>query len=261
MFKIDKVKTLFDCSLCNQLLVDPVTISCGNSICKKHLPDEVLIEGSYISEKSFKCGICQVDHAVPKEGIVINRHIQNALDIEFSTLKLNPVYEECKKAIIEAQSNLAQVEVLDKDPESFIYEYFEDLKRKVDSRREDLKLRIDNSSDDIIQSIEKTKANCVELSKTVDGLTAEIEKSKIELNKLIERFDTFDIDDKREIMNSTIIFNKRLTRIADQHKASLIGKKDYSFEFNEIQIADIFGCFKTIDKVILKLIYFNNLDI
>ncbi len=37
MFKIDKVKTLFDCSLCNQLLVDPVTIPCGNSICKKHL--------------------------------------------------------------------------------------------------------------------------------------------------------------------------------------------------------------------------------
>ncbi len=69
-----------------------------------------------------------IEHAVPKEGIVINRHIQNALDIKFNTLKHNPVYEKCKKVIIEAQSNLAKLEVLDKDPESFIYEYFEDIK-------------------------------------------------------------------------------------------------------------------------------------
>ncbi len=60
MFKIDKVKIQFDCSLCNKLLVDPVTIPCGYSKCKKHLPDEVLVEGSNISEKSFKCGICQI---------------------------------------------------------------------------------------------------------------------------------------------------------------------------------------------------------
>jgi len=252
MFKIEKVKTLFDCSLCNKLLVDPVTIPCGNSICKKHLPEKVLIEGSYNSEKSFKCGICMIEHAVPKEGIVINRHIQNALDIEFSTLKLNPVYEECKKLIIEAQSSLARIEVLDKDPESFLYEYFEDIKRKVDLRREDLKLKINKWSDDIIYSIEKTKASCVKLSKTVDRLTIEIEKSKQELNILIERFDTFDIDDKRDIKNSVLLINKRLTKIADQNRYSLKGNKDYSFEFKAIQINEVFGCLKATEKVILK---------
>jgi len=254
MFKIDKVKTLFDCSLCNELLVDPVTIPCGYSICKKHLPDVVLVQDSNNSDKSFKCDICKVEHFFPKEGIVINRHIQNALDIKFSNLRLNPVYEECKKVIIEAQSNLAQVEVLDKDPEGFIYEYFEDIKRNVDLRREELKLKIDNSSDDIIKLIEKTKASCVELSKTVDKLTAEIKKLKKELNLLIERFDTFDIDDKSDIMNSVIIFNKRLTRIVGIHKSSLTGNEDYSFEFDEIQIDDIFGCFKATEKVILKLL-------
>jgi hypothetical protein len=225
-------------------------IPCGYSICKKHLTNEVLVEGS---EKLFKCGICQVEHVVPKEGIVINRFIQNALDIKFNTLKLNPVYEECKKVIVEAQSNLAQIEVLDKDPEFFIYNYFEEIKRKVDLRREEFKLKIDISSDDIIQSIEKTKASCVELSKTVDKLTGEIENSKQELNKLVERFDTFDIDDKIDIMNSVIIFNKRLARMAGIHKASLIGNEDFSFEFKEVQIDDVFGCFKAIDKVTFKI--------
>ncbi len=62
-------------------------------------------------------------------------------------------------------------------------------------------------------------------------------------------------------MNSVIKFNKRLARIVGIHKASLIGNKDYSFEFNEIQIDDIFGCFKATEKVILRLIYFINQDI
>jgi len=75
---------------------------------------------------------------------------------------------------------------------------------------------------------------------------------------LVELFDTFDIDDKRETMNSVIIFNKRLNRIVGIHKASLIGNEEYSFEFKGNQFNGVLGCFIAIDKVILKLIYFIN---
>ncbi len=37
MFKIDQVKNLFDCEQDNQLLLDPVTLPCGYSVCKIHL--------------------------------------------------------------------------------------------------------------------------------------------------------------------------------------------------------------------------------
>jgi hypothetical protein len=47
--------------------------------------------------------------------------------------------------------------VLEKEPENYIFEYFEDLKRQVDLRREELKLKLDNCSDEIIQTIERTK--------------------------------------------------------------------------------------------------------
>jgi hypothetical protein len=252
MFKIDQVKALFDCCLCNQLLVDPVIIPCGNSICKKHLPDELFIENSNNYEKTFKCDICQIDHFVPREGIFINKHIQNALDIKLDTVKQNPVYE---KVINGAQQKLAEIKALDKDPANFIYQHFEDIKREVDLRRENLKLRIDTYSDDIIESIEKNKSTCFELAKTADTLRTKIEKSEQELNQLIERFDTFnfDIEDKGDIIKNVLLFTRRLTRIIGQHKASLTANKMFSFEFKADQVEDIFGCFNVIETVSFQL--------
>ena len=74
-------------------------------------------------------------------------------------MKLNSVYEECKKKINEAKYQIQKIEILEKDPENYVFEYFEELKRQVDLRREELKLRLDECSDQIIESIESTKEN------------------------------------------------------------------------------------------------------
>ncbi len=104
-------------------------------------------------------------------------------------MKLNPVYDKCKEEIDIAKYNIEEIETLEKDPENYIFDYFEELKRQVDLRREILKLKLDECSDEIIQSIECTKKNCINLK-----LSSEIKKSKEDLNKLTDRFDTFEID-------------------------------------------------------------------
>jgi hypothetical protein len=149
MFKIYQVKNLFDCEQCNQLLVDPVTLLCGYSVCKRHLDE--LLENTPKELNTFECELCKEKHSIQEDGFAINKIIQNALNIKLSTLKLNPVYEECKTEINEARMNIQMIENLDKDPENFIFEYFEELKRKVDLRRETLKLELDNCSDEIIR--------------------------------------------------------------------------------------------------------------
>ncbi len=54
MFKIDQVKNLFDCDQCNQLLVDPIALPCGNSVCKKHVDEERLkIDKKYVSKNKI----------------------------------------------------------------------------------------------------------------------------------------------------------------------------------------------------------------
>lgn len=61
--------------------------------------------------------------------------------------------------IEEANDNMAKIEALENNGENYIKDYFEDIKREVDLRREDLKLKIDDYSDSIIQSKNKKQVD------------------------------------------------------------------------------------------------------
>ena len=77
--------------------------------------------------------------SVPEEGFVVNIRIQDAMDIELNAFKINSVYEDCKKVLNESTNNISTLEALQKDPESYIYDYFGEIIRQVDLRREELK--------------------------------------------------------------------------------------------------------------------------
>ena len=57
MYKVDKIKNFFDCDLCHELLVDPISIPCGNNVCKIHLDNllkkiskEILVTKDFLSK-------------------------------------------------------------------------------------------------------------------------------------------------------------------------------------------------------------------
>ena len=87
----------------------------------------------------------------------------------------------------------------------------------------------------------------------------EIENSKQELTKLIDRFDTFEINDKKfkDIKQSLVVLNRRLSRTLCERKDSMLGDKEYAFEFSslktfefkDIDIENFFGCFKEVEIV------------
>jgi len=243
MYKVDKIKNFFDCDLCHQVLVDPISFPCGNNVCKSHF-DELLKNTS--KEKSFfQCEICQEEHYIPKSGFKIDKRLQNGLEIQLNTLKLTPIFDECKTEISKAHVKVAQIETLEKDSEGYIYEYFEDIKRKVDIRREDLKMKIDKYSDEVIQSIERTQLNYIKISKQVNQISTDIEQSKKELEEYEKRFDTFEIDEKKfEVIKQGVVdVNGKFDKIIPYYNKALIGNKEYSFRFDEIPIVEIFGCF------------------
>jgi len=241
MFKVDKVKASFDCDLCNKLLVDPIVLPCGNCICKPHLNE--LLNNISKENNTFKCCICQDEHHIPKNGFMIHQKLLNLLNLELNALKLSPVFEECKEEIEDARDNMVKVETLEKNAINYIYEYFEDIKRQVDIRREDLKFKIDTYSDEIIKSVETNQMNLIKLSKEVNKITTNIEKTKDEVNKLIAQFDTLEFNDKKfeDIKTNVAVVNKELHWILAEYQDSLIGKKKYTFGFKESKIEDIFG--------------------
>ena len=133
MYKIDKIKSLFDCDICDNLLVDLISLPYGSNVCNHHLELLVL-------EKSFNCKICNGKHHVPEEGhFIVTKQIKKALEFELNNLKVSfPAYNECKVKMEYAKESLGQIEALEKNSESYIYEYFSNTKRKVDIRREKL---------------------------------------------------------------------------------------------------------------------------
>ena len=82
-----------------------------------------------------------------------------------------------KRVLNEATDNITTLEALWKDPESYIYDYFGEIKRQVDLRREELKPKVYSYSDETIQYIKITK-HYIMLSKGVDKLNTNIDNQK-----------------------------------------------------------------------------------
>ena len=248
MYKIDQIKSMFNCKICSDLLLDPITIPCGDTVCNSHLNDHIL-------KQTFECQCCKKKHSVPNEGFVINKFIQNQLKMQLNSMDVNQVFEECKDEIESAHKSVDQINKMEQDSQSYIYNYFEDIKRQIDLRREVLKEDIDKYSDKVIQSINETRNNYIKLSKEENDLRTNIENSKKELDELIKKFDTLKIDEKKfhDIKANVVALRHKFDKNLIGLKSSLIGCKEYSFIYNEQLIEYIFGIFS--EKVFLLFLY------
>jgi len=81
MLNVNKIISDVDCDLCNKLLVDPIVLPCGNTICKTHFND--LINKSK-DKINFKCCTCQNDHLILKSRFVNHLRLQNLLKLELN---------------------------------------------------------------------------------------------------------------------------------------------------------------------------------
>ena len=238
MYKIDKIKGLFDCDICNNLLVDPISLPCGNNVCNQHLEHFVL-------EKSFVCESCNGKHHVPEEGhFIVNKQIKKALDIDLNNLKVSfSAYNECKVRIEEAKESLEQIEALERNAESHIYEYFGSIKRQVDIRREKLKAEIDDYSDSLIKSLDTAQTEFIRLSNEENELSKNIKAFKKQLDEITGKFDKLEFDDKKfkSMKQSLDVLNKNLIQTIYSYNDNLIDNKNYDFVFEQKAISSIFG--------------------
>jgi len=123
---------------------------------------------------------------VPEEGhFIVNKQIKEALEFDLNNLKVSfPAYNECKVRIKEAKESLEQIEALEKNAESYIFEYFDNVKRKVDIRREKLKSEIDDYSDGLIKSLDAAQTEFIKLSMEENEFSANIEAFKKQLDEI-----------------------------------------------------------------------------
>ena len=102
---------------------------------------------------------------------------------------------------IENAKKLAnKIDFVQKNAETYINEYFQDVIIDVDLRREILKAEIDKYSDELIESLKKKQKDSIDISKESNELKEKIENSKIELDEFIQKVD--DIKYKMKVKNN-----------------------------------------------------------
>ncbi len=169
--------------------------------------------------------------------------------------KINSVYEmfDEDKFSIENAKNLAnRIDFVQKNAESYINQYFQDVIIDVDLRREILKAEIDKYSDELIESLKQKQKDCF---KDTSKLTEKIEKSKIELNELIKKTNGY----RTQIKD----FDERFLELKEEFETNLAEYKNIltenhlSFNFHEMTIQDLFGVLGVRpEKVNYLLLYF-----
>ena len=176
------------CKYCNQVFKEPITLACGDNICKHHL--EELITNK--SSKKFTCPVCNEENPT-NQPFIVNKLIQRLIKIELHAFKLDPKYVTMLNSL---KVEIEKLAAILKDPENFIYEEISELKRQVDLDRERLKYEIDEQADGLIRQMESyEKRFKAEYKANVDlehytGLVESSRKKLIEFEQCLIMFST-----------------------------------------------------------------------
>ena len=174
----------------------------------------------------------------------MNKQIKKALDIELNNLKVSlSAHNECKDILKEAKISLAQIETLEKNAEGYIHEYFGNIKRQVEIRKEMLKAEIDGYSGGLIRSLDRAQDEFIKLSKEENELSTKIKAFKKQLDAIRENFDMLESDDKKfkVIKQDLEVLKKDLTQTVYSYNDHLIENKKYDFIFEQKPISSVFG--------------------
>ena len=131
---------------CKLILECPVTLSCGNSLCQKHLEN---------CSDTFSCFFCDENHHKPINGFVINKSMAKIVDNYF---EMDPIKSEIRKllnTLTDAIKNYDQIE-----PDAYVYEYFEDIRFKIDLHREEMMKEITDRSEEMLKQLKEAEEKC-----------------------------------------------------------------------------------------------------
>ncbi len=79
MFQLEKINGIFSCKLCQGVLVDPIILPCGETVCKAHR--DQICKG--------KCIFCLEVHKAPQCGFPPNKIVKNLLEKRVNNINLN----------------------------------------------------------------------------------------------------------------------------------------------------------------------------
>jgi len=197
-----------------------------------------------------ECIFCTKVHQIPEDGFPVNEFVEKQLEMQLNKINFNlSHYKDCQVVLDDLKKKLSEVESIRKDKANFIYEYFSEITREVDLRRDTLFRDITEYSNKIIENINKLRQECLDSSsrqlKAAEGV---LDTCKLEVNEQKDKFDSFEIYDKKfeEVLSKSKVLQGELGLAMNKYKFGLQGNKSYRLESKEINISEVFGSLATL---------------
>ena len=234
------------CKCCNDIFVDPVTLSCcGESVCKKHL-DEIF---SKKVTRSSKCPICKEN--LPSEmKISVNKALKSLIDRELHKINIDSNHQN---VLNDFKQKIQTIQALNNNSEAKIDSKFKIIKENVYQDKSNAKKEIDKLAEEILNKIatheNESKSSLTSYTKLIADMSAkfsEYEKCLKSLNSTDEERKT-----KSGEIQDTIKF---LETEIKSYKNVFSENSSIDYEPMKASISDFFGKLKTVNPVEIQQI-------
>ena len=162
-------------------------------------------------------------------------------------------FYDCQKLINNLNESIKKFQVIQGDPDNYIYDHFSELNRQVDLRRDTLIQEIQECSNKMIDEIATAHKACLEVAKIkIAAATPNIEALKSELDLLVVKCESLRIKGQNceEFISNCLKLSEKINPILDDSKHALSDLKTKNHELftQKVEINEIFG--KLVKEVI-----------
>lgn len=215
------LNSLIECPICCKQFEDPVLLPCSHTVCQKHALNR---------SSQVRCPTCHQEHQVPERGFPFNGLAQALLERQFEKISLKPEHKAATQSFHELKTLVDDIKRMRDHPDVEIHQVLNDLRNKIDLRREEAKKAIDDESLKLVDELNKFESERKEAAKSDNLATSEtnemIKSLEVSLDEWKKEIDTFAENTERwvKIHEETIDKYKKLRPDFDRIRASLFSK-------------------------------------
>ena len=235
--KIDELKELTKCTHCNETFDVPMVLPCFELICKRHIENN---EFKTNNDGFIKCPFCNDEHQIPEK---IDLRIKKLIDLEVNKIDLGKKYSLAKQELMSLDQLVKEFELLNNEPESFIYDYFLEIKTKVNLRREELKEIIDLKYEAIMDDLKAKENEAKQEAIKMKQISENITDLRCYFDGLMASLNNMSFSEKKysEIILESNFCKNEVVKGLKEYKERLLLKKELEFQFETSNDQNILG--------------------
>lgn len=177
------MNSLLKCLICHNILEQPVILSCGCTICKKHVIDQAFKD---LDSTILFCPKCCVNNDIPEKGFPSNSLAVSLLEIKLDEVHLGFEHKVAVESFNDLKELVQELKRFEENPELVIHQKFDDLRNKIDLRREEEKLKIDNEALRLIKDLDDYEKSYISNTKDKKPERFVLSKEASDLIKSLE---------------------------------------------------------------------------